>query len=223
MLGDHVLRYIIELVPADQASQHEKMHLIYENTEYCELRRGVIARRWTCEYYGGYGFVLKNPSTYLHWIHNEVLDQSIHWHREEENIWISYVMNDYKDQSERIRECENQKNIRFAVRLEAMGVFGSIELVYPKIGHTQESCDGIFRCLDATFWTELADDMHDWGSEEGARLATLPANRRPPKAKAKAQPTLHLSVDGVDQAKFRVPMIVSSSNDCVIHEGGLWV
>ena len=113
MPGDHVLRYIIELAPGDQASQHEKMHLIYENTEYCELRRGVIARRWTCEYYGGYGFVLKNQSTYLHWIHNEVLDQSIHWHREEENIWISYVMNDYKDQSARIRECENQKNIRF--------------------------------------------------------------------------------------------------------------
>ena len=94
-------------------------------------------------------------------------------------------MNDYKDQSARIRECENQKNIRFAVTLEAMGVFGSIELVYPKIGHTHESCDVIFRCPDATFWTELADDMHDWGSEEGARLATLPANRRPPNCQTK--------------------------------------
>ena len=56
MPGDHVLRYIIELEPADQASEYEKMHLIYENKEYNELRRGIMGecgRRSSAKALGG--------------------------------------------------------------------------------------------------------------------------------------------------------------------------
>ena len=121
------------------------MHLCYQNNEY--LIEGGLGHRGRSGRYliicaGPFwdgtkpSFVL-NPSTCLPWIYNEVLDQIIHLRREEENIWISYAMNDYKDlrgcavrmqRATTSRECKNQKIIRFAVRLVAIGVLESLEL-----------------------------------------------------------------------------------------------
>ena len=102
MLGDHVLRYIIELEPADQASEYEKMHLIYENKEYWELCRvgyGGMWRTiiWKGPWWDGTAprFVL-TPVHHQPLSHDEMLDQVIHVHGEEK-VWISYAMNEFDD------------------------------------------------------------------------------------------------------------------------------
>ena len=92
MPGDHVLRYIIELEPADQASEYEKMHLIYENKEYWELCRVGYGGMWPTIIWKGPWwdgtaprFVL-TPVHHQPLSHDEMLDQVIHVHGEEKVI-----------------------------------------------------------------------------------------------------------------------------------------
>ena len=58
------------------------------------------------------------------------------------------------------RECNTQKNVMWAVRLVAMGVFESIVLCYPQKGHTHGPLDGVFgqMCVKLSL-AELEDDM----------------------------------------------------------------
>ena len=141
----------IFLDPADATS--DLMHLCCRNNEYLiQGHPGHIGCSHRClilcagpVWDGTKPRFVLNPSTYLQWIHNEVIDQIIHWRREEENIWISYAMDDYKEATAS-REYKNQKAILHAVRLVAMGVFESMELAYPPfgMGHTHAELDAIF-------------------------------------------------------------------------------
>ena len=86
------------------------------------------------------------------------------------------------------RECKNQKIVKWAVRLVAMGVFESIVLCYPEKGHTHGPLDGVFgqMCVKLSL-AEFQDDMDvvsildnflkssglDTGSKEGAQAYKL--------------------------------------------------
>ena len=85
-------------------------------------------------------------------------------------------------------ECKDQKIVKWAVRLVAMGVFESIVLCYPEKGHTHGPLDGVFgqMCVNLSL-AEFEDDMDvvsilddflkssglDTGSREGAQAYKL--------------------------------------------------
>ena len=186
----YILRYFIVLEP--KAPTGDQMHITYQNLE------------WLIEGHGGYQgaswgkweavitpgpwwdgtqpqFVYADP-TWLPFSHDDVLNMLKRWYGLD-RIWVSWTMKEWPD----VGGC--------AVWVQKAD---SLKPHHWRVWHTPiKDKRRVLRTAPK--------DWQDWGWYDDITTAPVKNGGKPSKGQMVATGIWHLSVDGVDQAKFRVP------------------